>query len=405
MPQRENPKPDMGNGNEFVNRLAIVAFLEWVGAAAILPLLPLFLSKHGASAGMVGVTMAAFFVASLCVQYPAGRLADQYGRRPVLIGGLILFAVSSALFMLPLDTVGFLVLRFIQGAAVGGSEVAALALVSSAVPEERRGRAMSRIYSAQFTGTSIGPVCGALVGVTHMGLLFTATAILCIIASVPVIKSSVIKDNDKHHLHEGPLPKISIDTAIIGALCIAIAFGLLIGVFESTWTLLMNSRHATELEIALTWTIFSLPYIVLVRIGGWLSDRADRRVMAIFGITVGLSFLALWPHISSILVILALCPVEPIGSSMMLPSVQGILTQDRTPAELGRIQGLYATANTAAIAMSASVSGWLYQLGHALPYSLAAGLGAGLVVGAAFSWRRTPGRSSASSTSLSDPPQ
>lgn len=384
--------PQPGSDDRFVNRLAIVTFLEWVGAGAILPLLPIFLTHHGASAGMVGLTMAAFFLASLCVQYPAGRLADQYGRRPVLIAGLVLFAVSSALFLLPLNRIGFLILRFIQGAATGASEVAALALVSSAVPDERRGRAMSKIYSAQFTGTSIGPVCGALVGVAQMGLLFTATAILCIVAAIPVIRSQIIKSQDRHHFREGPLPVISIDAAIVGALCIAVAFGLLIGVYESTWTLLMDTRHATQLQIALTWTVFSLPYIFLVRVGGWLSGRFDRRTMAIGGLAIGLLFLALWPHISSIVVIIALCPIEPFGSSMMLPSVQGLLTQNRTPSELGRIQGLYATANTAAIALSASVSGWLFQIGHALPYSIAAGLGAGLLVAAGISWRSTPGR-------------
>ena len=392
MPKSTQQPPEVANDNRLVQRLCVVVFLEWVGAGAILPLLPLFLSQHGASAGMVGLTMASFFLASLCVQYPAGRLADQYGRRPVLIGGLILFAAASALFLLPLNTIGFLVLRFVQGAAAGAGEVASLALVSSAIPDERRGRAMSKIYSAQFTGTSIGPVCGALVGVAHMGLLFSATALLCIIAAIPVLRSQHIKDNDQHHLKVGPLPTISIDGALIGALCIAVAFGLLIGVYESTWTLLMDVRHATQFQIALTWTVFSLPYVFLVRVGGWLSERADRRVMAIAGLGVGLSFLALWPHISSILLIIALCPVEPFGSSMMLPSMQGLLTQGRAPAELGRIQGTYATANTASIALSASLSGWLFGIRHALPYSLAAGLGAALLIAAGISWRATPGR-------------
>jgi MFS family permease len=229
-----------------------------------------------------------------------------------------------------------------------------------------------------------------------MGLLFTATSILCIVAAIPVVRSQIIKSQDRHHLRKGPLPKISIDAAIIGALCIAVAFGLLIGVYESTWTLLMDTRHATELQIALTWTVFSLPYIFLVRVGGWLSGRFDRRIMAIGGLAIGLLFLALWPHISSIMVIIALCPVEPFGSSMMLPSVQGLLTQNRTPSELGRIQGLYATANTAAIAVSASVSGWLFQIGHSLPYSIGAGLGAGLLVAAGISWRSAPGYAGAS---------
>jgi MFS family permease len=77
---------------------------------------------------------------------------------------------------------------------------------------------------------------------------------------------------------------------------------------------------------------------------------------------------------------------------MMLPSVQGILTQGRSPSQLGRIQGIYATANTAATALFASISGWLFQVSHALPYSLASGLGFGLLVATGVAWRRTPGK-------------
>ena len=171
--------PDEQATNIMVRRLSLVVFLEWLGAGAIIPLFPLFLKNHGASPSLIGLTMSAFFLAGLLTQFPAGRLADRIGRRPVLIGGLILYAASCLAFILPVSTWGFIALRFIQGGAAGAVEVASLALVSSNVPIERRGRAISRIFSAQLAGTAVGPLLGAVAGVHHMPLLFIATAVAC----------------------------------------------------------------------------------------------------------------------------------------------------------------------------------------------------------------------------------
>ena len=68
-----------------VRTLALTTFLLWVGASSILPLLPEYLRDRGASDGLVGIVMASYFVAALAFQYPAGRLADKIGRRPVLV--------------------------------------------------------------------------------------------------------------------------------------------------------------------------------------------------------------------------------------------------------------------------------------------------------------------------------
>ena len=65
-----------------------------------MPLLPLYLRKLGSPVALVGVVIAAFFLAAIFVQYPIGRLSDRIGRRPVQLGGLLTFAVASAVFAL-----------------------------------------------------------------------------------------------------------------------------------------------------------------------------------------------------------------------------------------------------------------------------------------------------------------
>jgi DHA1 family multidrug resistance protein-like MFS transporter len=379
--------------DRLVSRLSWVVFLEWMGAGVILPLLPLYLRDRGISPAYVGITMAAFYLAGLCTQYPAGRLVDRVGRRPILIGGLALYAVSSLGYLLPSSAIGFIVLRFAQGAAAGAVEVAALALVSSAIPIERRGRATSRIYSAMFVGIFIGPVIGALVGVGRMGLLFTLTAVLCILASIPVITSAVIKAHDKVHLEEREeLVRIVPNNALYGAMLLGVTLGLVTGVYEACWTLLLVFRHASQLQIGLSWAVFSLPYIFLIRASGWAADHMDRRVLAIGGVAISMAMFLTWPHLTSVNLMIALNVVESVAFSMILPSTQSMLTQGRAPAELGRIQGIYATASTASITLAAAGSGFLFAVGPAVPFVTTAPLVAAAAIAAGLLWRSVPGR-------------
>ena len=389
---RETPE-EAREVDKMVGRLSLVVFLEWMGAGAVLPLLPLYLKSHGASSAMVGLTMSSFFLAGLVTQFPAGRLTDRIGRRPVLVGGLLTYALASAAFILPINTWGFFALRFIQGGAAGAVEVASLALVAANIPIERRGRAVSRIFSAQLGGTAIGPIFGSIVGVAHMGFLFVTTAVVCSIAAIPVLTSSSIRAHDvAHHDDQDPLEPLTMSRALTGALLAAVALGLGIGVYESCWSLLLHSRGASTFEIGLSWTAFSVPYVVLVRVGGWLADHADRRIMAATGILVACAFCASYPFVHSVPALLIMGFVESAGFASALPSIQALMTEGRRASELGRIQGLYATCQTAAIAVAAATSGALFGVAHFIPFVGAAAIGISLVAVAVIVWVPVPGR-------------
>jgi DHA1 family multidrug resistance protein-like MFS transporter len=369
-----------------VRRLALVVFLQWLGAGAIIPLFPLYLKNHGSSPSLIGITMSAFFLAGLLTQFPAGRLADRIGRRPVLIGALVIYAAACLAFVLPFTSTGFIALRFVQGGAAGAVEVAALALVSSNFPIEKRGRAISRIFSAQLAGTAIGPLLGSVAGVSHMAMLFIATAIACLVAAIPVITSNTIKRHDVAHLHHIALPRLVMSRALLGAVLGALALGLGIGVYEACWTLLLNERHASSGIIALSWTVFCLPYVVLVRASGWLADHADRRLLAAAGLLVSAGFCFAYPFVESLPILLIMGFLESVGFALALPSLQAMMTEGREPRELGRVQGVYASSQTGAIAASSAVAGVLFGLHIFLPFVISAVISIALTVALVVVW-------------------
>ena len=298
------------SAERLVRSLTLAIFLQWLGASAVLPLLPIYLRDRGGSDTVIGAVMAAYFVAALALQYPAGRLADRIGRRPVLIGGLLCYGAASVAFLLPVSPVGDIALRAAQGAGAGAAEVASLAMISAAVSIERRGRAFSSIYSGQLGGMAVGPLIGSLIGVSSMSIIFLVAGVMSVLACIPVLADA---DLAQH----GARPedrtarlrrRLSFNRAMTGSLLAAAALGLTIGVYESTWTLLLEHRQAATWQIGLSWTLFAIPFVAFSRVGGRLADRYDRRWLVFGALIVSVGFCCLYPFVTSVwwLLLLAL---------------------------------------------------------------------------------------------------
>ncbi len=75
--------------------LFVTAFVDMVGLAMIVPLLPYYATEFGASATVVGILVSAFSVAQLLVAPVWGRFSDRYGRRPAILAGLVVTALSQ----------------------------------------------------------------------------------------------------------------------------------------------------------------------------------------------------------------------------------------------------------------------------------------------------------------------
>ena len=195
-----------------------------------------------------------------------------------------------------------------------------------------------------------------------------------------------------------PLPRLQWNKQLIGAMVAGASGGLAIGVYEACWSLLMHQHHASTLLIRLSWTVFALPWVVFSGVGGWLADHGNRRFIALAGMVNGAFFLSLYPHIHSNIMLLFLGPLESIGAAMSMPSVSSLLTQGAELRELGRRQGLYTTANTASLAVGAGVSGALFTVDPALPFTVMAIVSVTLALSTLWWWRSVRGNVAAAAS-------
>jgi MFS family permease len=140
-----------------------VTFCGIVAVGAVLPVLPRYIHGPLDSGDIaVGIVIGAYAITGLLLRPIAGRLADTRGRKPIVLAGVALVALSGLLFLPSLGIAGLIVARLIVGAGEGAVYTAGSAWIVDLAPEERRGRVLGLYGLAVWGGLSVGPLAGEL---------------------------------------------------------------------------------------------------------------------------------------------------------------------------------------------------------------------------------------------------
>lgn len=136
-------------------------FCGLVAVGSVLPVLPRYIHGPLDSGDVtVGVVIGAYAVTGLLLRPVAGRLADTRGRKPTMLVGACLVALSGILYLPSLGIAGLIVARLILGAGEGAVYTAGSAWIVDLAPEDRRGRVLGLYGLAVWGGLSVGPLLG-----------------------------------------------------------------------------------------------------------------------------------------------------------------------------------------------------------------------------------------------------
>ncbi|MGW0044000.1 MFS transporter [Rhodococcus sp. NPDC003348] len=133
----------------------------------------------------LGLLLALYDGAEVVLKPVFGTLADRIGARPVMIGGLIAFAVCSAVFVAADDTAWLWVTRLGQGAAASAFSPAAGALVARLNPSASHGRAFGSYGFYKSLGYTLGPLLGGVI--VWLGGLPALFVVLTVIAAATAV--------------------------------------------------------------------------------------------------------------------------------------------------------------------------------------------------------------------------
>jgi DHA1 family tetracycline resistance protein-like MFS transporter len=158
--------------------------VDVLGLTIILPLLPFYAERMGASPAVVGLLVSSYAFCQLIAGPLLGRLSDRMGRRPLLLVsqvgtfiGFLILAYANALWLVFLS-------RIIDGATAGNLSLAQ-AYISDVTKPEERAKSFAIIGIAFGMGFLIGPaISGFLAGYSYQYPIFaaaalSATSILC----------------------------------------------------------------------------------------------------------------------------------------------------------------------------------------------------------------------------------
>lgn len=163
---------------------ALLAALSAVGPLTTdmyLPSLPDISRQLGASTAQVQFTLSAYLIGFAIGQIFHGPISDRHGRKPVLIGALMLYCLASLACALSTSVEMLIVARFLQGVGGSGGIVLARAIVRDMYAGVRAGRELSLIASVTALAPVLAPIGG---GVLQSAFGWRSIFVTLVIAAV-----------------------------------------------------------------------------------------------------------------------------------------------------------------------------------------------------------------------------
>ena len=327
-----------------VGIVALVAVARLFGLFALLPVVALFAADlRGATPFLVGLAVGGYGLTQAALQLPLGALSDRIGRIPVIVAGLLVFALGSLTAAYSDTIYGVIIGRLLQGA--GAISATLSALLSDATREEVRTRSMAflgiGIGSAFLLALVFGPVIAGIAGVRALFYLAACLGVAAILL-LGLLPSGIPRPatEERPPLSAAFRPELlRIDVYNL------LLHGILTAMFVAL-PFLLNQRLG--LELSSHWPIYvtamlasllgAIPLIVA-------DDRGARRgtlAIALALLLVGVALLA-FAATSRMLIVAALA-IFFAGFNFLEAGLPARLSLLARPEERGASLGLFSSA-------------------------------------------------------------
>jgi DHA1 family multidrug resistance protein-like MFS transporter len=359
------------------------------GFGAILPLLPQFVRSRGFPLADMGLMAASYAAVSFVAQAWLGTVADRWGRKRLMVAGGVVETVGTAGFLLRLHPVGYIGCRILQGLGSAAVVPAANALVADVVDEDRRGRAYGLMAAAGSAGFAIGPMMGGVAGAAWgLAAPFVVGVALNLVATVVMMLTLPAGLSGHHAVGMARQSLSRLLRHIWPYFWVMFAWMGLSGMYDTTWSLYMESLGAGKWVIGLSFTLFALPLLLFNVLGGRLADHQPRRHWIILAGT-GLQTMTVGVYVvsHSAWLSIAVSILEAGAMSLTGPALSASV-MDAVPGErYGAVQGWFQASGTLGATLLALASGPLL-VGHANhPFILGSALLFATTLGVAAMWR------------------
>ena len=356
--------------------LASLFALRVLGLFLVLPVFALEASRYpgGADAAQEGLAFGIYGLAQACLQIPFGLAADRWGRKPVIVFGLLLFALGSLWAAVATDLETLLMARALQGSGAISAAVTALLADLTRNTVRTKGIALVGVsISVMFVlSLVVAPGLNAVIGLPGLFALTAGLAGLGVVAVLwwvpraPPLKQRVDPLNGLRAVLQNPqLLRLNFGVFSLHAIQLAM------------WMVIPDLLVRAGLIKVAHWQVY-LPAVVgsLVVLGGVLF-RLERRgylrgalltaVVCLLLSQVGFyAYLhtgatATWGYLSGLAIIGFLLFLFFIGFNAMEASQPSLVSKFVVPEHRGAALGVFNTAQSLGFFVGGAAGGWLLQ--------------------------------------------
>lgn len=352
----------------------LIVSVDVLGLTIILPLLPFYAEKYGASPAVVGLLVSTYAVCQLVAGPILGRMSDHMGRRPLLLVsqlgtfiGFMILAYANALWIIFLS-------RVIDGLTAGNLSLAQ-AYISDVTKPEERAKSFALIGIAFGMGFLIGPaISGYLSQFSYRYPIFAAAAL----SATSILATYFLLPSTTPHSADGATPrKFTVldwgnyvrffrQPELGPLLWQFFAFTLAFAVYISGFPLFAERRYSWNghpfgpKEVGYVYAYLGMLGVILQggligRLVKAIGELTLVRAGFFFGM-LGLAALAFTYSVPFLLVVTA---IASSGTGVVRPALTSLITQRADRSEQGVVLGLTQSLNSIAAIVAPAIGGLL----------------------------------------------
>ncbi|MCU5772020.1 MFS transporter [Erwiniaceae bacterium BAC15a-03b] len=346
--------------------LGTVFSLRMLGMFMVLPVLTTYgMALQGASETLIGLAIGIYGLAQALFQIPFGLLSDRIGRKPLIVGGLLVFVLGSIIAACTTSIWGVILGRALQGS--GAIAAAVMALLSDLTREQNRTKAMAFIGISFGITFAIAMVVGPIV--THAFGLHALFWMIALLATLGIVITLLVVPSSPHHVlnRESGMVKASIREVLANPRLLKLNFGILCLhiLLMSSFVALPGQFEQAGFPAEQHWKVYLLTMLVAFAgvIPFIIYAEVKRRMKRVFISCVALILIAeivLWGaggHFWTLVVGLQLFFIAFNLMEAILPS---LISKESPAGYKGTAMGVYSTSQFIGVAIGGSLGGWIY---------------------------------------------
>jgi multidrug resistance protein len=363
-------------------------FVSVTGVGIVVPLLPVYAYELGASGLYIGLVFGAFSLSRTFFLPYFGRLSDKKGRKPLIVAGLLAYALISIGFILSKNVETLIIMRFIQGISSAMLIPVIQAYVGDITPEGSEGLSMGMFNMSMFFGLSIGPLAGGMINEHFslntsflcMGILAFLGFSLCLFL-LPPTKSERAVSRKKEVVS---WKKLLRDKDLAGLFLFRFAYAACVGVVWGFLPVLADSEfHLSSSYIGILVMLGVFIAGVMQTPMGYMADRFNKRIMILIGGFIIAFAILLFNWADGFGDLFIANVLIGIGGGIAMPALMALaVLKGNTTKAMGSVMGIITMAHSSGMLTGSLVAGLMmdmFQLRHAFSFgSLIMILGTGL---------------------------